>query len=643
MTLSDRARSIGQKIDSANGADLRQELNAGIAEFVGWPFVVSSGRLQDANGRTTATFPCIVHSTAENGKRPDDVITADSAAVVVDVIEDMDLEQFRGAYERIAEAKRLQKSPAPRIKGAAVATLTLTLIFARRTSVSLEALAEELQRLNESRPSEEWPDMVAVSNVGVVSFACQIPGHPKLGDIFPPAERGLKILPPWYVVVTIRPTSDRTFNKMLAFIVGYATIFSPGAKVPNFTLLLEGVSPNIITLTGYQYNLAGELKPVPRQQYADRYIPALPMRIEDNRGQLLSTVEFIPWQDGGVVLMRGKLPLEGVLVFLGNKKALSKAGVLKPAPGLQLSYVLPINHANFMEMLARLSRQSNMIVRPTKPSFTIQKMADEGTSTPFVARMYVGLMHLRDVIYGDPKERLGFDKVLGETYSALTAARTAAKEIREMWETHARKVESGQIARLQGDNIHVEEDLSGELRRRFESFVYSGARALKEGMKNLGRKMGKEIGFMFQKPGSYERGILALQASDPALAAYLQETRTAWSERLINIRNAIDHGGWSLPRVEYKQCNGRVEAKQPLVEGQPTVEVVELMLDRLSCFAEEFTAHCLQSRMPEGVTLTEIPLPARLAECPERFRLTLRLGGSAEWNIGYHTSTFDNT
>lgn len=66
----------------------------------------------------------------------------------------------------------------------------------------------------------------------------------------------------------------------------------------------------MVTLGGYQYNLAGELKPVPRQFYADRYIPPLPIRIEDKTGALLSTVEFIPWQDGGVVLMRGKLPLE---------------------------------------------------------------------------------------------------------------------------------------------------------------------------------------------------------------------------------------------------------------------------------------------------------------------------------------------
>jgi hypothetical protein len=640
MTLSDRARIVGQKLHDTAGANLGPELNAGIAEFIGWPFVVSAGRVEDAAGKTTAHFACVVH-TAANGGRASDVIAADNAAVVVDVIEDIGLDEFRAAYERIAEAKRLQRAPAPDLKKTPVATLTLTMIFAKRATVSLEVLAQELRRLNESRPDEEWPDMIAVSGVGVISFACQFPGHPKLGDIFPPAEKGLKVLPSWYVIVTMRPTLEGTFNKLAAFIAGYAAIFSPGAKVPNFTLLLEGVCSNIVTLGGYQYNLAGELKPVPRQFYADRYIPPLPMRIEDKRGQLLSTVEFIPWQDGGVVLMRGKLPLEGILAFLG-KEALSKGGIMKPAPGLQLSYVLPIRQANFIEMLTRLSRQSNMIVRPTEPSLTIQKMADEGTSTPFIARMYLGLMRLRDVVYTDPKERFDFDKVLDRTYSALMAARTTAKEIREMWEAHSRKVTSGEIARVERGNIHVEEDLSRDLRRHVESFVYSAARAFKEGMKNFGREMGKDIALMFQKQAVYERSLQVLQATDPALADYLRETRTSWSERLIETRNAIDHGGWALPRIEYHARNGKVEAKQPRIGGQLTVEFVEFMLDRLSCFVEDFTAHCLQCRMPQGVAIAELPVAERLAESPERFRLTLRQGGLPEWTILYRTSTFDD-
>jgi hypothetical protein len=32
------------------------------------------------------------------------------------------------------------------------------------------------------------------------------------------------------------------------------------------------------------------------------------MRIEDQKGELLSMIEFLPWQDGGALLLKGKLP-----------------------------------------------------------------------------------------------------------------------------------------------------------------------------------------------------------------------------------------------------------------------------------------------------------------------------------------------
>ncbi|MBS1849344.1 MAG: hypothetical protein JST79_00305 [Acidobacteria bacterium] len=210
------------------------------------------------------------------------------------------------------------------------------------------------------------------------------------------------------------------------------------------------------------------------------------------------------------------------------------------------------------------------------------------------------------------------------------AARTTAKEINQKWEVHSGKVAGGEMARFERGNIHVDEDLSRDLRRDVESFVYSAARAFKEGMKALGREMGKDIGFMFQKQATYERGLQALHVIDFALADYLRETRTSWSQRLVQTRNAIDHEGWTLPRIVYKVRNGRVEASQPLIDGQPALEFVDFMLDRLSCFVEDFTAHCLQCRMPPGVTITELPIAGRPTESPERFRLTLRRGGLPE-------------
>lgn len=642
MKPADQARVIGDKVAHASGEHLGSAIREGMAKFIGWPLQVSAGRAVDKTGITSSHFSSIVH-TQQDGVPVSELLPNDHVAAVIDGIEDMDLDSFRAAYERISQAKRLQKSPPPTVGSTPVATVTMGIIFAQRTSVTLEALAEEIQKLNATRPSKEWPDMVAISSIGVIGYGAQFPGESGVGGMYPADDKfSEKFIPPWYVILTMTPTRESSFNKMLAYVVGYAAIFSPGASVPNFQLLLEGVSQAKITLVGYQYNLSGQLVPVPREFYNDRYLPPLPMRIEDGRGELLSTIRFLPWQDGGVLLLRGKLPLDGLMIFLG-KDALRMAGVVRP-PGSdsQLSYVLPISRQDFGDMLVGLAKQSNMVVRRTEPKLTIQKTADEGSSSPFMARMYLGLTKLRDIVYDDRAKIQEFDNVFDQALSALLSARTTAKEIREMWDQHAQKVASGQIAKLQGSNIHIDEDLNKQLRKHIESFLYTAARSMKEGMQNLSKKLGTDIGFMFQQQPGFEKGISALRSKDAILADYLQQTRL-WSEPLITTRNDMDHKGWVLPRITYKVDNDRIKALQPTIGNQLATEFIDLMLDRLSCFVEEFTAYCLQERMPSGTTIAELPLAKRTKEVPERFRLTLKVGGLVEWVLQYHASSFEMT
>jgi len=506
----------------------------------------------------------------------------------------------------------------------------------------MEALADELQRLNAQTPAREWPDMVVVADTGTINYAGQFPGDGEMGLFLPPAEGALaNYTPAMYIVMTMKALANRAFSQMAVLLSGHLAIFTPGAKVPNFSHILETLPKDAVVICGYQYNLKGEIKPVPRQFYQDRYLPPLPMRIEDQRGELLSTIEFLPWQDGGVLLLKGKLPLDGLMVFLGGD-ALKKAGVVRRPPDLQISYVLPITAANFGEMLTRLQRQSNMKVRRTEPSWTIQKFVDEGSSSPFFARLYMGVFHLRDIIYPDSVKREAFDKRYEFVMSSLMSARTTAKDIAGVWDEHVRKVKSGEIARTDGKAIRIDQSIDKELRKEVESFINAAVRALKQGMQDLGNDLGVNIGFLFKQQPAFEAGIAALQTTDPLLAEYLRQTRS-WSEPLIESRNAIEHKGWSLPRVIYSQKDGGVIATAPDISGQTFTSFTDSMLDRLCCFVEEITAHCLQARMVPGITITELPLAERPEEAPERFRLTLGTGGLPRWRLAYHLSRFDET
>jgi hypothetical protein len=98
-----------------------------------------------------------------------------------------------------------------------------------------------------------------------------------------------------------------------------------------------------------------------------------------------------------------------------------------------------------------------------------------------------------------------------------------------------------------------------------------------------------------------------------------------------------------LRKIQYSRASGSIQSVEPLISNQPVTEFVKLIMDRLACFVEEVTAHCIQARMPAGLSIREIPLAQRLPEVPERFQNTLKDGGIVIWRISYHQSTFEET
>jgi hypothetical protein len=639
-SLSQQFFEAGQELTNASSGSITLTLNEILNRHLGWPFKAATGAAIDLDGQKTSTFGTLIYTTsaAESTTEPVE-ISADSLACVVDVYETLDLAGLQSAYGRIAQVKRLRKSKAPETKGVPQTTTTLGVIFVANTTVPIETLAEELDHLNRQTPSWQWPDMIVVQSKATINYAVQFPGEKILGDFLPPAEGALAGgVPPMYIIIAMKPTGERTFNRMCAFIIAHLAIFSPGAALPKWIEILENTPKDVMALCGYQYNLRGDLLPVPRQFYNDRYFPPPPLRIEDPQGNLLSTIQFLPWQDGGVVLLRGKLPLEGLLVFLGKEALKGKI----TRDGLQISYVLPIAQSDFNVLLERIQRQSNMRVRNDSTQWVVQKFADEGSSSPFMARLFIGLMHLRDAVFPDPANRQAFDKPYEFVLVTLLNTRTTAQDIAKLFTDHARKVGSGEIARVQGQALHIDENIDKELRKHTEDFLNSAVRVLKQGMQDVTNALGVNIGFLFKKSTTFATSVAAIRATDPELADYLSQARQ-WTERLVEARNAMEHTASVLPKIQYSQSGNSIQAHEPQISNQPVTEFVKFMMDRLACFVEEVTAHCLQARMPAGLSIREIPLAQRLAEVPERFQNTLKSGVTPVWRITYHQSVFEET
>ena len=95
--------------------------------------------------------------------------------------------------------------------------------------------------------------------------------------------------------------------------------------------------------------------------------------------------------------------------------------------------------------------------------------------------------------------------------------------------------------------------------------------------------------------------------------------------------------------MKYKAVAGIIYAEEPEISDRKVSDFVNFMMDRICCFVEEVTAHCLQAQMPGGISITEIPLDERDPTIVERFQLTVTTRGKPIWNLNYHESEFDKT
>ncbi len=608
-----------------------------LKQFLVWPYAAGAVSISELGSGPDSVYDAAVFTRSAAVAPSEGTIEVPSAnvACVFHVAPLLTRDELNTSYRRIGAIKRLERPPKPAGVSQPMNDVPLGIVFAVESEGSLEQTAELMMEINRSTPSKEWPDMVVVLRKGTINYAVQFEGDKIGGNFLLPNTTDFPVMP-MYAHVFARGVGPHALNRMCGFLFMHLEIFSPGVKMPH-DAAVEGVSSMGMTLGAYQFNLKRELVPVPDEMRTDKGagLRNLPFRIETRQGKLLSHVQFIPWQEGGAVRMIGKMPLESVLVYLGPVMKQAQFIEQKDA---RISSVLPITRADFLKALQRFQAQSNMNVKPEQPNWIVSKIADEGSSSPFVARLYLGIMTIRDRVFLG-KERDAFDKPYENTLTSLSDARATAKEINQLLSEHKMKVSSGQAARLAGKTIHVD-GIDPVLRKQAAHFVTSLGRSLKLGMQSTAKVLELEIGFFFRDQKQFENGLVKLTLSHPELAAYLREARV-WAETLNLLRNKIEHEGWLLPRSGYRETAGKIDMIEPEIEAQPLSTFVRGMLDRACCFVEEVCVYGLQRKMDLTISVAEIPLAKRDPAAPERFRPALALGGEKLWKLAYHLSRFE--
>jgi hypothetical protein len=485
--------------------------------------------------------------------------------------------------------------------------------------------------------------MIAVLSKGVISYTALLPGASTDGMYFLAAKEfvGPAYALPMSIRLLVRPTGEKTLNAVLSFAVARAQVFQPAAGVSNYVPLLEGLPTHGLPIETYEFDLAGHLQPVQAQQAFAARLNFESFSITAGK-QTLGAVKFFPRQDGAVIVVKGRFPIEPILAFLSSACPTMSAGHMRyiPRDGFSVSYLLPITRIDFLRGLGLFAQRSSGIhIERQEPKILVQRTGNEGTSSPYVARLWAGLMELRDWALEDDTRRGEFDVFYEHVLAGTRDVRQAAEDIQSIWSTHVDAVTAGAIIRRKGAQTHISESVDRTLSAAADTLLIASTRTIKNALQKLANYLGRDIGCLFKADSAFRTGLERLAKCDPALANYLAASRI-WTEPLVTARNNLEHALVATAKVRYCVEHQPVSVIEPELLGTPLTRAAKVTVERLLCFVEEVAAHCLSQKMPAGLGIHEVPLSARDPDFPRRFKLTVQPGGLTPWALPARVGEF---
>lgn len=278
----------------------------------------------------------------------------------------------------------------------------------------------------------------------------------------------------------------------------------------------------------------------------------------------------------------------------------------------------------------------------------LKKIADFGTSDPFGARLWLGILELAHYTLKTkiilPKEStLGFefDTKYKPILNSLMACRQAKISIIELITNHKKNISQNKNLRFHSGYFEVLETIDAPVKENMTSFITNGVMAVK-GIQNVLDLFDLDIGYLFQKQDKFYEGINDLYTSGQHfLASYLKQVRGFWIEKFIARRNELEHQGWTIPEFTYKQLGpDKIEAIEPMIDELSITDYSIIMLNRIYSFIENILAHGIKQKIDKHETFVELPAAERNPAVPIRFKIIPRSEAMIEWDIRYSEDDF---
>lgn len=222
----------------------------------------------------------------------------------------------------------------------------------------------------------------------------------------------------------------------------------------------------------------------------------------------------------------------------------------------------------------------------------VEHYADFGTGEPWVARLMLGLQEIVFAVPAFGETRDEFMNELGEVFESLGMA---FDELREL-----RRREAGGAPAL-------------DIARSYVNLYGLLWQAHKDRFQKAMRALGVDIGFLFQKDESFEKGAATLVAANPKLSELtelMRHDRQEFQKALAQYRNDY---------LEHR--DDQVDPR--LLAVFHRLDSAETTFANVWQAMEDYVAISVKAHLPESLVLDEIPEAERDPARPTRFRFLL--------------------
>lgn len=222
----------------------------------------------------------------------------------------------------------------------------------------------------------------------------------------------------------------------------------------------------------------------------------------------------------------------------------------------------------------------------------LEKLADFGTSEPWVARIWLGLSELVSVLQLPERQKQNFREANNEIAEELSSAFIALGKIKSLEASDTKTIL--------------------EIRKEYSDLYDHLWRSYKDRFQNTALVLGYDIGFLFKDDKKFEKESVEFTKNNPKIPdkfrKMLKIDRRIWQNGLSTFRNDY---------IQHRKIGKEIEALYYQIEAAETT------FNNVWQTIEDTLVALIQSKIDYPIILVDIPEEKRNSSCPKRFTFNL--------------------